>query len=223
MTYVGSVYCTSDINNPTPVYVVEGGEAVLQCGFTSMLLQWYDYKAIGGTWDIVADGGTTIDGSKYSTSKNTPTALYYRLHILNVGESDLKKYRCEGGVNGVLQYFYLQLIFIGRCNYILVIFNVVKQVQKSCRLTWKVYNGGSVNIIASGSDINAKSKYNVSTNPSTGLYYRLHILNVGMSDVKKYRCNALVNGVKQEFFLKLDLLGRCYIMVIFNVLKQRFY
>ena len=80
-----------------------------------------------------------------------------------------------------------------------------------------------MNIIASGFDINAKSKYKVSTNPSTGLYYRLHILNVGMSDVKKYRCNALVNGVNQEFFLKLDLLGRCYIMVIYNVLKQRFY
>jgi hypothetical protein len=93
---------------------------------------------------------------------------------------------------------------------------------ESNRLAWNVYNGGNVNIIASGNDINAKSKYKVSTNPA-GLYYRLHILNVGMSDVKKYRCNALVNGVNQEFFLKLDLLGRCYIMVIFNVLKQRIY
>ena len=80
-----------------------------------------------------------------------------------------------------------------------------------------------MNIIASGNDINDKSKYKVSTNPSTGLYYRLYILNVGMADVKKYRCNGLVNEVSQEFFLQLDLLGRCYIMVIFNVLKQRIY
>jgi hypothetical protein len=50
-----------------------------------------------------------------------------------------------------------------------------------------------VNIIASGNDINAKSKYKVSTNPPTGLYYRLHILDVEMSDIKKYRCSRLVN------------------------------
>ena len=79
-----------------------------------------------------------------------------------------------------------------------------------------------MNAIASANDIIDKSKYNVSTNPA-GLYYRLHILNVRVSDVKKYRCSGLVNGVDQEFFLKLDLLGRCYIMVIFNVMKQRFY
>ena len=79
-----------------------------------------------------------------------------------------------------------------------------------------------MNAIASANDIKNKSKYNVSTN-SAGLYYRLHILNVGVPDVKKYRCSGLVKGVDQEFYLELDLLGRCYIMVIFNVLKQRFY
>jgi len=60
-----------------------------------------------------------------------------------------------------------------------------------------------VNVIASGNDITDKSKYNVSTNPSTGLYYRLHILNVGLSDVKQYRCQALVNGMIQYFYLQL--------------------
>jgi hypothetical protein len=80
-----------------------------------------------------------------------------------------------------------------------------------------------VNIIASGNDINEKSKYSVSKNPSTGLYYRLHILNVRVSDLKKYRCRALVNAMNQQFYLELDLLGRCYIMEIYNVLKQRLY
>ena len=87
-----------------------------------------------------------------------------------------------------------------------------------------MYNGGSWNTISAAFDINDiyKSKYNVSTN-SAGLYYRLHILNVGMSDVKKYRCEAVVNGVIQNFYLKLDLLGRCNPMVIFNVVKHRLY
>jgi len=44
---------------------------------------------------------------------------------------------------------------------------------------------------------------NVSTKPSTELYYRLHILNAGVSDVKKYRCQALVNGMIQYIYLQL--------------------
>ena len=64
-----------------------------------------------------------------------------------------------------------------------------------------------MNVIASAYDINDKSKYNVSTNPSTGLYYRLHILNVAVSDVKKYRCQALLNGMVQYFYLQLILIG----------------
>jgi hypothetical protein len=36
--HVGSVYCISDILNPTPVYVVQGDDAVLQCGFESSSL-----------------------------------------------------------------------------------------------------------------------------------------------------------------------------------------
>ena len=38
--------------------------------------------------------------------------------------SDLKKHMCEGVVNGVIENFYLQLIHIGKSNYILVIFKV---------------------------------------------------------------------------------------------------
>ena len=75
----------------------------------------------GGSADIIASGADTIDDSKYSTSKNPSTGLYYRLHILNVEVSDLKKYRCEGNVNGGIQNFYLQLILIGTCNYTSVI------------------------------------------------------------------------------------------------------
>ena len=72
---VGSVYCTSDVSNPTPVYVVEGGEAVLQCGFESSGHSWYVYN--GGHWNIIADKGDTINGSKYSVSTNPSTGLYY--------------------------------------------------------------------------------------------------------------------------------------------------
>ena len=62
---------------------------------------------------IVAIDGDAIDKSKYSVSKNPSTELYHRLHILNVGMSDLKKYRCQGLVNSVNQYFYIQLDFLG--------------------------------------------------------------------------------------------------------------
>jgi len=69
----------------------------------------------------VASGADTLDGSKYSVSKNPSTGLYYRLHILNVGVSDIKKYRCNGRI---LQHFYLKLDVLGRYNYTLVIANV---------------------------------------------------------------------------------------------------
>jgi hypothetical protein len=48
----------------------------------------------GGSVRTVAIDGDAIDDSKYLVSKNTLTGLYYRLHILNVGVSDLMKYRC---------------------------------------------------------------------------------------------------------------------------------
>ena len=65
----------------------------------------------------------------------------------------------------------------------------------SSRLTWIVYNGVVWNTIASGSDVIDSSKYSVSKNPLTGLYYILHILNVRVSDVKKNRCERSFNGV----------------------------
>ena len=114
---VGSVYCTNDISNPTPVYVVQGGEAVLQCGFESNRLSWRVYS--GDDANLVA-----IDGSKYSVSNNPSTGLNYRLHILNVGISDVKKYRCETAINGVLHYFYTKLDFLSRYIYTMVIFIV---------------------------------------------------------------------------------------------------
>jgi len=72
----------------------------------------------------VAIDGDAIEDSKYSVSRNTLTGLYYRLHILNVGVSDLKKYRCQGPVNDVDQYFYIQLDFLGGCSYTLNICQV---------------------------------------------------------------------------------------------------
>jgi hypothetical protein len=83
-----------------------------------------------------------------------------------------------------------------------------------------VYNAGSVGIIAAGGDVIDNSKYSTSTNPSTGLYYRLHILDVGVSDVKKYRCQGFDNGMILNFYLQLILLGRCnHTSVIFKVWK----
>ena len=89
----------------------------------------------GDTLDIIASRGDVTDKSKYNVSKNPSTELYYRLHILNVEVSDVKKYRCSGPSNGMIQSFYLQLILIGRCNYILAIFKqVVKHGCYACRL-----------------------------------------------------------------------------------------
>ena len=78
----------------------------------------------GGQWDSIASRGDVIDNLKYSVSRNPSTGLFYKLHILKVGVSDLKKYRCNGPVDGKLQNFYLQLIILGRCNYLLVIFKL---------------------------------------------------------------------------------------------------
>ena len=72
----------------------------------------------------VAIDGDSINDSKYSVSKNPSTGLYYRLHIKNVGVSDLNKYRCQGLVNGVNQYFYIKLDFLGGCGYTLIICQV---------------------------------------------------------------------------------------------------
>jgi hypothetical protein len=125
---VGSVYCTNDISNPTPVYVVQGGEAVLQCGFESNRLSWRVYS--GDDANLVA-----IDGSKYSVSNNPSTGLNYRLHILNVGVSDLKKYRCSGLDNGVYRAFYLKLDILGRCTDMLV----TSKVENKFYFRWE-YN-----------------------------------------------------------------------------------
>jgi hypothetical protein len=118
---VVSVYCTSDVSNPTPVYAVLGGDDVLQCGFESSSLEWFVYN--GGKWNIIASRGDVTDDSKYSTYKNPLTGLYYRLHIKNIVVSDLKQYRCSGPFNGGIPSFYLQLILIGMCNYTLDIFS----------------------------------------------------------------------------------------------------
>ena len=80
----------------------------------------------GGSVDIIASGVDTIDNSKYSTSKNPSTGMYYRLRVLNVDVSDVKKYRCSGPDNGMILDFYLQLTLSGRCNYTSVVCKVWK-------------------------------------------------------------------------------------------------
>ena len=88
-----------------------------------------------GGWYLIANGGDIVDASKHSVSKNPTTNLYYRLLIKNVGLSDLKKYRCQGkNGNGVPHIFYLKLNFLGRCNYILVIYN--KQQYNICSILY---------------------------------------------------------------------------------------
>ena len=100
------------MSNPTPVYVVKGGEAVLQCGFESSIMLWQMYNVDSTV--IIANEGHIKDGSKYSVSKNPSSGLYYRLTIKNVGVSDAKKYRCVGNVE---QEFYFVLDLLGRCNH----------------------------------------------------------------------------------------------------------
>jgi hypothetical protein len=56
-----SVYCISDILNPTPVYVVQGDDAVLQCGFESISVLW---EVHSGGWVNIALVGDSLDGSK---------------------------------------------------------------------------------------------------------------------------------------------------------------
>ena len=75
---------------------------------------WRIYN--NGNVDTVASDDLTIDNSKYSTSKNPSTGLYYILYIKNVGTADLKKYRCQGKDNATPKQFYFLLKLLGRCN-----------------------------------------------------------------------------------------------------------
>ena len=87
-----------------------------------------------------------------------------------------------------------------------------------------MYDGGSVTTVAIDGDVIDDSKYSVSKNPSTGLYYRLRILNVEVSDIQKYNCQGLVNGVNQYFYIQLDVLGGCsYILIICQVRETNIY
>ena len=52
-------------------------------------------------------------------------------------------------------------------------------------MAWRVYNGVNANLVAIDGLTIDDSKYSVPKNPSTGLYSRLHILNAGVSDIKK--------------------------------------
>ena len=60
MSHVPMIY-----QNPTPVYVVDGSDSVLQCGFESSNLNWDVYYGVG--WDNIAYRSDIIDNSKYLT------------------------------------------------------------------------------------------------------------------------------------------------------------
>jgi hypothetical protein len=96
--------------------------SIEHCGFEST--DWFGGVYDVGSVNIIANDDVTINDDKHSISKNPWTGLHYRLHILNVGVSDLKQYRCEGLVNDVSRIFYLMLDLLGSCNYMLVIFKV---------------------------------------------------------------------------------------------------
>ena len=87
---------------------------------------------------IIANEDATINDDKYSTSKNPLTRLYYRLHILNVVVSDVKKHRCQGLVNGVFRSLYFKLDLLGRCNYMLIIFKVENTFYFSWQRNYKI-------------------------------------------------------------------------------------
>ena len=87
-----------------------------------------------------------------------------------------------------------------------------------------MYDGGSVRTVAIDGDAIDDSKYSVSKNPSTGLFYRLRIVNVRVSDIQKYKCQGRVNGDNQYFYIQLYFLGGCsYILIICQVRETNIY
>ncbi|CAC5359024.1 unnamed protein product [Mytilus coruscus] len=95
--------------DPFQLYVKQGYEAVLQCSFESARLIWSKYMI--GEWSIIANQDVTINDTKYKTSINPNTGLYYKLHVLNTQSADEGIYRCRGGITD--EYF-LQLTFYGK-------------------------------------------------------------------------------------------------------------
>lgn len=76
---------------------------------------------------------------------------------------------------------------------------------ESSRLVWSVKVNNSWRTIADSNDVVNNTKYTVSANPSTGLYYRLHVLNTQPSDEGIYRCEG---SIVKSYFIQLNLYRR---------------
>lgn len=68
-------------------------------------------------------------------------------------------------------------------------------------LKWYINN----TIIASESNVVDPTKYKVSVNPNTGMYYRLHVQSVQPNDEGVYSC---IGGVIESYYIQLFLYGK---------------
>ncbi|XP_071175231.1 neural cell adhesion molecule 1-like [Mytilus edulis] len=104
--FLTDVYATGTgtVLDPFQQYVKRGHESVLQCSIENARLIW-SKNGIEG-WSVIANQYVTINDTKYKTSANPNTGLYYRLHVVNTQPVDEGIYRCRGGITD--EYF-LQL------------------------------------------------------------------------------------------------------------------
>lgn len=82
---------------------------------------------------------------------------------------------------------------------------VLQCKYESGKLIWDKKLNSQWMVIASGKDTINTTKYRISSNPNTGLYYRLHILSTQSGDEAIYRC---IGGLIEVYFIQLTLLGK---------------
>lgn len=90
---------------------------------------------------------------------------------------------------------------------------VLQCKYESGKLVWDKYVNSQWTVIASGDATINTTKYSVSFNPNTGLYYILHILPAQSSDEAIYRC---IGGLSEVYFIQLTLLGKHLIETCFQ-------
>lgn len=78
---------------------------------------------------------------------------------------------------------------------------VLQCTYEKNRLKWYINN----KIIASESTVVDPTKYKVSVNPNTGLYYRLHVQSVQRNDEGVYSCNG---GLIESYYIQLFIYGK---------------
>ncbi|VDI07095.1 Hypothetical predicted protein [Mytilus galloprovincialis] len=104
--FLTDVYATGTgtVLDPFQQYVKRGHESVLQCSIENARLIWYKNGIEG--WSVIANQYVTINDTKYKTSANPNTGLYYRLHVVNTQPVDEGIYRC---IEGITDEYFLQL------------------------------------------------------------------------------------------------------------------